>query len=152
MSLGDRDMRTPLRFSLLVGCAIFGIGLIDMMIRPPDTMNGVVIAGDSLLRVAASAFISTLGFIGSFLALRLAKVTYVSYFRAVVVVVLYTICSYVPAIFSKTVTVQVDKTGHIKGDDEFWWSLAAPLVVPFFLTVIVTHFSFMRRRNGRHEG
>jgi hypothetical protein len=29
----------------MVGCGFFGIGLIDTMLRPPDTMNGVVIAG-----------------------------------------------------------------------------------------------------------
>jgi hypothetical protein len=147
MNMGDRDMRTPLRFALLVGGAIFGIGLIDMMIRPPDTMNGVVIAGDSLLRVATNVFVATLGFVGSFLALRFTKASYVSYLRALMVVAIYAICSYLPALFSKTVTVQVDKMGHIQADSGFWWSLAGPLVVPFFLTLVVTCFSFRRRRN-----
>jgi len=131
MKVDNRDMRTPLRFSLLVGGAIFGIGLIDMMFRPPDTMNGVVIAWDSLLRLAVKVFAATLGFVGSFLALRFAKARYLSYPRALTVVVLYAICSYLPAVFSKPVTVQVDKTGHVEGDSGFWWSLAEPLIVPF---------------------
>jgi hypothetical protein len=151
MKVGDRDMRTPLRFSLLVGGAIFGIGLIDMMIRPPDTMNGVVITWDNLLRLAVNAFVATMGFVGSFLALRFAKARYLSYPRALTVVVLYAICSYLPTVFSKTVTVQIDKTGHVEGDNGLWWSLAGTLFIPFLMTMVVTHFSFVRRRDGGHE-
>jgi hypothetical protein len=145
-------MRNPLRFSLLVGGAIFGIGLIDMMLRTPDTVNGVVIPWDWLMRFVVTMFVAAMGSVGSFLALRIAKATYLSYPRALTVVVLYAICSYLPAVFSKTVTVQIDKTGHVEGDKGFWWwSLAAPLVVPFLLTLMMTCFSFRRPRNGKHE-
>jgi hypothetical protein len=57
-------------------------------------MNGVVIAGDSLLRVATNVFVATLGFAGSFLALRFTKASYVSFLRALMVVVIYAICTF----------------------------------------------------------
>src|ERR1700730_5858057 len=100
MNIGDRHMHTPLRFSLLIGGAIFVIGLIDMMIRPPDTMNGAVIAGANLLRLAVSVFIAAMGFVGSLLALRFAKARYLSLPRALTVVILYAICMYLPSVFS----------------------------------------------------
>jgi hypothetical protein len=123
-----------------------------MLLRTPDTVNGVVIRWDWLLRFVVTVFVAAIGFLGSFLALRFAKARYLSYLRALVVVVLYAVCSYLPAVFSQTVTVQIDKTGHVEGDSVFWWwSLAAPFVVPFLLTLVMTCFSFRRRRIDSHE-
>ena len=138
------NVRTPLRFSLLIGGGILVICLIDLMLRPPDTLNGDVVAGDGILRLAVAIFVATMGLVGSFLALRISKVRYLSIPRTLTVVVLYAICMYLPEVFSKTVTVEIVKPGHLHSDGGLWWSLAEPLVVPFLLTLVLTHFSFGR--------
>ena len=71
------------------------------MLRPPDTLNGDVVAGDGILRLAVAIFVATMGFVGSFLALRISKVRYLSIPRTLTVVVLHAICMYLPEVFSK---------------------------------------------------
>jgi hypothetical protein len=141
-------MRAPLRFSVLVGCAIFGIGLVDMIVRPPDTVNGTVVEGDNLLRVATAVVVAAMGFAGSAAALRFGKPRYLSYRGVLGVAVLYAICMYLPAMFAHTVTVQIDNAGHIEAPSRFWWSLIEPFALPRISTLQFTHLSLKLRAKG----
>lgn len=143
---GKMNVRTPLRFSLRLAAAIFGICLVDMMVRPPDTVSGVVIAGDKILRLVVGIILAIVGLVGSLLALRLSKGKYLSIPRAVTVVVLYAICMYLPVMQKQTVAITVGTPGHIEASSGSWQSLAEPLVVPFLGVLVLTHFSFRRSR------
>jgi hypothetical protein len=141
-------MRAHLRFSLLVGCAILGIGLVDMLVRPPDTVNGTVVEGDNLLRVATAVLVAAMGFAGSAAALRFGKPRYLSYRGVLAVAVLYGIRMYLPAMFTQIVTVKIDNAGHIEAPSNFWWSLIEPFVLPCIFTLLFSHLSLKLRVKG----
>ena len=129
-------MRAHHRFSLLVGCAILAVGLVDMVVRPPDNVNGIVVEGDNLLRVATAVLVAAMGFAGSAAALRFGKPRYLSYRGVLGVAVLYGIYMYLPAMLAQTVTVQVDNAGHLEAPSYFWWSLIEPFALPFIFTLL----------------
>ena len=119
-----------------------------MMIRRPDTVNGAVIEGDKLLRVAVALIVAVIGFAGSAVALRFGRPRYLSYRGVIAVAALYAICMYLPSMLSQTVTVQIDNAGHMEAPSKFWWSLLAPFVLPCIFTLLITHVPLRLHNKG----
>jgi hypothetical protein len=144
-------MIKPIRLALCIGAAIFGISILDSLIRAPDTVDGKVIPWDTLMRLSVGILISLMGAFGSFLGLWSANPQRVTYLRGVTIVALYALCTYLPTMLSHKVTIQIDKTGHIIDLSPTWWpwaSLLEPIVIPYILALLITRLPVGRSSNN----
>src|SRR5258706_4800177 len=143
-SVRRHSMHPPARLSLLISAAICAIGLIDNLLRVPDTMNGTVIPWDALLKVSFALYIAALAFVGSLLGLRWSGARQFSYSAGFLIVVLYAAYFYLPQVVnvyvlsraSQVVTLSVDGAGRISTSGALVWPLLEPLVMPFLLAFV----------------
>jgi hypothetical protein len=144
-------MIKPIRLALYIGAAIFGISILDSLIRAPDTVDGKVVPWDTLMRLSVGILIALMGVLGSFMGLRSASPQRLTYLRGVTIVALYALCTCLPTMLSQKVTIQIDKTGHIIDSSPAWslWaSLLEPLVAPYVLALLITRLPFRRFSNN----
>jgi hypothetical protein len=135
-------VQSRLRLSLLIGLGVFGIAVVDSLIRAPDTIDGVAIPGYLWIRVIASAFIAAMCVLGCYLGFRVGKAARLSLLTGVAIVVLYAVFLYIPTL---PLALNIDRTGDVQSPGGEWWSLVSPFVLPFVLALIVPRLPMGRR-------
>jgi hypothetical protein len=135
-------MQSRLRLSLVISLAVLVIAIVGSLLKGPDTSNGVPIPGYMWFRFVADGFIAALGFLGCYLGFRLGKARHLSLLTGVVIAALYALALYIPS-FPATVTM--DHSGNVLRSSGMWWSLSAPLVLPFVLALIVPRLPLSKR-------